>query len=132
MFRISTTVIIPSIVGIVLSAGCGLSASAGEIVVQLAGGDQLTAEVDPQTDGEHLWLVFRTRSAEVLRPVAWNNVVSARWQDQVLDADQLRNRSNTRANSPGATVKHVKPAPDMKAMPAKHRTMASEALELLF
>ena len=68
-----------------------LSASE-RVVVRLASGRQFDAEVSPRTDEQRLWLSFRSRSAELLRPIAWDRIESAQFGGESFSGEALRDR----------------------------------------
>lgn len=124
-----------SMVAELLAVVLASQASAGQTVqVQVVGGRHVTAEVADRTDGQHLWLAFRTRSTEVLRPIAWDDVISAKWNGESLNGKDFRESALT--SSP-ADISNADPVDDTPAElpnpPSKgDRTFANEALDLLF
>jgi len=68
----------------------GRPARAEAITVQLSSGRQLTAQVDPRTSEQQLWLRFGSDPATILRPVEWDRVAAA-WQDgRALSIGELK------------------------------------------
>ena len=101
------------------------------IVVHLNDGTQYTAEVSERTDGTHLWLAFRTRSTEYLRPIVWERIADGKWQGQSLGSHELRERVLDKPASDD-THKSESPKPEPALEDKANRTLASEALDLLF
>ena len=126
----------------ILLAWVTASVKAGTpITIEVEGGRTIKAEVASQTDGNYLWLAYRTRSAELLRPVSWGCVLSARIDGEELVVSQLRSRllrsDAAVANPTTATLQrpnrakgNVEPGKDLAN--AGDLTMAEEASELLF
>ncbi len=84
---------------------------AQEIVqVELTSGRVLVAEVSPRTDAAHLWLIYRTRSCELLRSIPWGQVTAVEFRGQCGPAESAATAKGTRAGA----------------------SMAKEALNLLF
>ena len=50
------------------------------ITVHLASGRTLTAQIDARTDASQLWLRWDSPNAQVLRPVRWQCVAAADWE----------------------------------------------------
>jgi len=65
---------------------------ASTIDVDLASGRTFTAHVDPRTDASTLWLRSQRRGTtmSILRPVQWDQVVSARVGRDEVSGEQLR------------------------------------------
>ena len=108
------------------------------IAVQLVDGRQLTAEVDGRTDHQYVWLVLRTRSAELLRPIAWQRVDTGEWQGESLKRDDFRAavlappKSIAPAGNRLDQPKVDEPASFPQSPGEAQRTMAEEALDVLF
>ena len=91
--HVFTTAIIRSVAASLLFVGLSHSsvASAAEMVtVKLQSGRQFTADVSKRTDAQRLWLHFRAEGVSLWRPIDWDRVVEARYKDQILSADELR------------------------------------------
>ena len=91
--QLSAATIVRSFVASLLLLNlCSASvASAAEMVsVKLQSGRRFTAEISPRTDAHRLWLRFRAEGVSLLRPIDWDRVVEARYKDQTLSADELR------------------------------------------
>ena len=107
---------------------------------QVASGRVFAGEVSSQTDATRLWLVNRSRSAELLRPIAWNRVVSAQLNGETLAAQQLRERlvnSTPLAEMPAVFSSQVtdetEHEPELLPEPiGRDGTMSQEAQDVLF
>ena len=60
-----------------------------QIVVALASGRHFSGEIDPKTDQEHLWLRSSRPGVTLLRPIAWNRVVSVDLPEEQVRGDEL-------------------------------------------
>jgi hypothetical protein len=58
--------------------------------VLVASGRTFQADVSPRTDHERLWLAVRSGDMEMLRPIAWDRVVSARLAGRTMTGHELR------------------------------------------
>jgi hypothetical protein len=129
--RIATFVIVLSL--LVTSLNTTARAAASEpIEVQLASGRTFTAQVDVRTDETTLWLRFQTASTLLLRPVAWDQVVSATVAGRTLDAQQLQ-AAAADLKSPPAEMKWPEeiaaPAPTGMAEQAQFALSAAPRLQ---
>ena len=80
-----------SLAGLLPALAMAAEASAGEsVTVLLASGRQFTGAVDSRTDDVHLWLRAGENSIELLRPIDWDRVVSARIGDKKLSSTEFR------------------------------------------
>ena len=112
------------------------------IMLRTADGRTLEGEVEFRTDANRLWLLFRTRSAELRRPIAWKNIVEARLGGESLTAVQLRHLLlKTPDAEPGTTgAEFLRCREEMEIgsespptpRSVRSRTIATEALEILF
>jgi len=66
--------------------------------VEFASGRRLTGQIDAATDRHDLWLRFTTAGMIVRRPVAWQNVISARQADRTWTRDELRDQAELLAS----------------------------------
>jgi hypothetical protein len=60
------------------------------VTVRLASGRTFTAELDPRTDANRLWLRWQRGKAAVLRPIHWERVVTAEVGGDELSGEALR------------------------------------------
>ena len=64
-------------------------ASETTISVRLSSGRTFTAMLDARTDSTQLWLRCEQAGAELLRPIAWDRVVSAEVAGQTISGEEL-------------------------------------------
>lgn len=57
---------------------------------RLASGRVFYALIDRRTDDHTLWLRFAWDRTVILRPIAWDRVVEATWEDRTFTGPQLR------------------------------------------
>lgn len=62
----------------------------GPVTVELLSGRQFTATVDPRTNDELLWLRWSEGSAQLLRPLRWEQIHRAHLGQVEVDGRQLR------------------------------------------
>jgi hypothetical protein len=132
--HVRTTMLTVAIAVLLTTAATGLTA--GErVVVRVASGRTFDAQIAARSDANNLWLSFRTRSAELLRPIAWNSVVSAELGGETLTATQLRQRVLSRPVSFTTQAVEESEAP-VEQLPTPvgqaEANMADEALQVLF
>jgi hypothetical protein len=76
---------------LVLSGAAVPAGWAGEkLVVRLRSGRSFAGQLDARSDEKQLWLRFGKESMSILRPLAWDSVVSASMQDREISLQQLR------------------------------------------
>lgn len=102
------------------------------VVVRVVDGTHYTAEVSDRTDGEYLWLAFRTRSTEYLRPLAWDRITAGKWNGESLSGQDLRQRILSSPDSVVPANQVETPKTSFTPQGKASRTLASEALDLLF
>ncbi len=64
--------------------------AAGRISITLDNGRRYTAQVDPRTDSDRLWIRYGNESVTLLRPIHWPSIVSAEYEGREISLDQLR------------------------------------------
>ena len=112
--------------------------SAGErVVVQLVSGRQFDAEVSPRTNEQRLWLSFRSRSAELLRPVVWERIENAQFGGESFSGEALRDHLlSTPIALQDYEAEFQSPAPWVEESPAptaeRKGEIADQVLETLF
>ena len=60
------------------------------ITVQTESGREFTADVDPRTNQDRLWLRFTTANTTLLRPITWDSIDTAFYQGERIAIDELR------------------------------------------
>lgn len=103
------SLILPMSALIALLPGVSLGLAQRPASVRVASGRVFHAEVSARTDENRLWLSFRTGSAELLRPIAWDRVVAAGLDGERLAGRQLRTRlleASTQSLAAGAPTVH--------------------------
>lgn len=103
--RCALMVFIGGILG--LAIGLPLHAEDPMLTVRLASGRDFTAHVDARTE-EKLWLRFSSGGGNILRPIAWDRIVSAKLDGKDVDLPELRGIC-ARVKS-GAPAKEILPA----------------------
>ena len=69
---------------------------AGEVVsVRLESGKRLTAQIDPRTDDDRLWLRFGTGSTIIRRAINWQEVAEAAHDGESIGQEELQALSAT-------------------------------------
>ena len=84
-------------------------ASADIVTVQLTNGQSLTVEVHPRVDAAHLWLRYGGGSTIVLRPLAWKDIESARYNGNPISIADLQGEVGGARPSEKRTVPPSKP-----------------------
>ncbi len=108
---------------IVLAVGwtAPTAAAAGETIgVALASGRIFVGQVDPRTDGEHLWLRAEGPGAWICRPIRWDRIVLARHGDQNLSSEELQAVSEVLKSAPPETLEGGDPN-SLPSPPAPHQ-----------
>lgn len=76
------------LLGIAIFTACEVRA--GEVTITVAGGRSFTAEIDPRSDAERLWLRFGTARTTIQRPIQWSAVVGIRQNGADMAVDALK------------------------------------------
>jgi hypothetical protein len=63
------------------------------VVVELHGGERLTAEVDGRTSSQELWLRYAYGNTQILRPIAWDRIARGSVGSEEFDAAALRQKA---------------------------------------
>jgi len=107
--------------GALAFALCPAAVRAGQkVVVELKGGEQVTAEVDRRTSAEQLWLRLSAGNAEILRPVEWDRIAHGVVGSEDFDGAAFRAKALQIRSVPDAAL--AKPAGgDATASPSQLR-----------
>lgn len=112
-----------------------LAADAGpKVLVQLVSGRVLDAEAAPRTDAQRLWLVYRSNSATLHRPIAWDRIATAQLNGEALPPAEFKAAVLDQLAAPQDEAPTAnEPAPSqIPPAVASQESIADEALNLLF
>ncbi|MCA9262496.1 MAG: hypothetical protein KDA60_01560 [Planctomycetales bacterium] len=81
----------------------------GQIVVKRSNGRVASGVVDPQSDGDRLWLRSGSPDLILVRGIRWDEIERATLDEQAIDLDSLRSRLRELVSEP--------PAPSLPTQP---------------
>ncbi|MBP86038.1 MAG: hypothetical protein CMJ64_04865 [Planctomycetaceae bacterium] len=102
----------------------GVLSKASEVVsVRLESGKRLTAQIDPRTDQNRLWLRFGSGSTIIRRAIDWQDIAAAQHDGELISKAELQALAATASDAT------VRPAPAPRRSDGK--SDADRACELL-